>query len=48
MVLNEDDIKNSYSPMLHQVVTEQQERLSKQGINEIVNENEVNKGKKDK
>ena len=48
MVLNEDDIKNSYSPMLHQVVTEQQERLSKQRTNRIVNENEVNKGKKDK
>ena len=46
MVLNEDDIKNSYSPMLHQVVTEQQERLSKQGTNRIMNENEVNKGKK--
>ena len=48
MVLNEDDIKNSYSPMLHQIKTEQQERLSKQGISAIVNENEVNKGKKDK
>ena len=48
MVLNEEDIKNSYSPMLHQIKTEQQERLSKQGINRIVNENEVNKGKKDK
>jgi len=48
MVLNEEDIKNSYSPMLHQVVTEQQERYNKQGINRIVNENEVNKGKKDK
>jgi len=48
MVLNEEDIKNSYSPMLHQVVTEQQERLSKQGISPIVNESEVNKGKKDK
>ena len=46
MVLNEEDIKNSYSPMLHQVKTEQQERLSKQGTNRIVNENEVNKGKK--
>jgi hypothetical protein len=34
--------------MLHQVKTEQQERLSKQGINRIVNENEVNKGKKSK
>ena len=48
IVLNEEDIKNSYSPMLHQVVTEQQERLSKQGINRIVNEKVVNKGKKDK
>ena len=48
IVLNEDDIKNSYSPILHQVVTEQQERLSKQGINRIVNEKVVNKGKKDK
>jgi len=48
IVLNEDDIKNSYSPILHQVVTEQQERLSKQGINRIVNEKVVNKGKKGK
>jgi len=48
MVLNEEDIRNSYSPILHQVVTEQQERLSKQGISPIVNESEVNKGKKDK
>ena len=48
MVLNEEDIKNSYSPILHQIKTEQQERLSKQGTNRIVNENEVNKGKKDK
>jgi len=48
MVLNEDDIKNSYSPMLHQVVTEQQDRLSKQGTNRIVNEKVVNKGKKGK
>ena len=48
VVLDEEDIKNSYSPMLHQVVTEQQERLSKQGINRIVNEKVVNKGKKDK
>ena len=46
MVLNEEDIKNSHSPILHQVKTEQQERLSKQGINRIVNESEVNKGKK--
>jgi len=48
MVLNEEDIKNSHSPILHQVKTEQQERLSKEGTNRIVNENEVNKGKKDK
>ena len=48
MVLNEEDIKNSYSPMLHQIKTEQQDRLSKQGTNRIVNENEVNKGKKNK
>jgi len=48
MVLNEEDIKNRYSPMLHQIKTEQQERLSKQGTNRIVNENVVNKGKKDK
>ncbi len=48
MVLNEEDIKNCFSPMLHQVKTEQQERYNKQGINRIVNENEVNKGKKDK
>ena len=46
MVLSEDDIKNSHSPMLHQIKTEQQERLSKQGISAIVNESEVNKGKK--
>ena len=46
MVLNEEDIKNSHSPILHQVKTEQQERLSKQGISAIVNESEVNKGKK--
>ena len=46
MVLNEEDIKNSHSPMLHQIKTEQQDRLSKEGINRIVNENEVNKGKK--
>ena len=48
MVLSEDDIKNSYSPILHQIKTEQQDKLSKQGINEIVNENVVNKGKKNK
>ena len=48
IVLNEEDIKNSYSPMLHQVVTEQQDRLSKQGTNRIVNEKVVNKGKKNK
>ena len=48
MVLNEEDIKNSYSPILHQIKTEQQERLSKQGISAIVNESEVNKDKKSK
>ena len=48
MVLNEEDIKNSFSPILHKVVTEQQERLSKQGTNRIVNEKVVNKGKKNK
>ena len=48
MVLNEDDIKNCYSPILHQVKTEQQDRLSKQGTNRIVNENEANKGKKNR
>jgi len=48
MVLNEDDIKNSFSPMLHQIKTEQQDRLSKQGTNRIVNEKVVNKGKKNK
>ncbi len=48
MVLNEEDIKNSHSPILHQIKTEQQDRLSKEGINRIVNENVVNKGKKDK
>ena len=48
MVLNEEDIKNSHSPILHQVKTEQQERLSKEGTNRIVNEKVVNKGKKNK
>ena len=48
MVLEEEDIKNSHSPILHQIKTEQQDRLSKEGINRIVNENVVNKGKKDK
>ena len=48
MVLAEEDIKNSDSPILHQIKTEQQDRLSKEGINRIVNENVVNKGKKDK
>ena len=48
MVLNEEDIKNSFSPMLHQIKTEQQDRLSKQGTNRIVNENEANKGKKNR
>ena len=48
MVLNEEDIKNSFSPMLHQIKTEQQDRLSKQGTNRIVNEKVVNKGKKNK
>ena len=48
IVLNEDDIKNCYSPILHQVKTEQQDRLSKQGTNRIVNENEANKGKKNR
>jgi len=48
MVIDEEDIKNSFSPILHQIKTEQQDRLSKEGINRIVNENVVNKGKKDK
>ena len=48
VVLDEEDIKNSYSPMLHQIKTEQQDRLSKQGTNRIVNEKVVNKGKKNK
>ena len=48
VVLAEEDIKNSHSPILHQIKTEQQDRLSKEGINRIVNENVVNKGKKDK
>ena len=48
MVLNEEDIKNSHSPILHQIKTEQQDRLSKEGTNRIVNEKVVNKGKKDK
>jgi hypothetical protein len=48
MVLNEEDIKSGYSPMLHQIKTEQQDRYNKQGINKIVNEDVVNKGKKDK
>ncbi len=48
MVIDEEDIKNSFSPILHQIKTEQQDRLSKEGTNRIVNENVVNKGKKDK
>ena len=48
VVLDEEDIKNGFSPMLHQIKTEQQDRLSKQGTNRIVNEKVVNKGKKNK
>jgi len=48
VVLDEEDIKNNVSPILHQIKTEQQDRLSKQGISPIVNESEVNKGKKNK
>ena len=48
MVLSEDDIKNSDSPILRSIRAKQEDRLSKEGINRIVNENEVNKGKKDK
>jgi len=48
MVLAEEDIKNSDSPILRNIRAKQKDRLSKEGINRIVNENVVNKGKKDK
>ena len=48
MVLSENDIRNSHSPILHQIKTEQQDRSSKEGTNRIMNENEVNKEKKNK
>ncbi len=48
MVLAEEDIKNSDSPILRNIRAKQEDRLSKEGINRIVNENVVNKGKKDK
>ena len=48
VVLSENDIRNSHSPILHQIKTEQQDRLSKEGTNRIMNENEVNKEKKNK
>ena len=48
MVLEEEDIKNSDSPILRNIRAKQEDRLSKEGINRIVNENVVNKGKKDK
>ena len=46
MILDEEDIKNSDSPMLRNIRAKQQGRLGKQGTNRIVNENEVNKEKK--
>ena len=48
MVLNEEDIKNSDSPILRNIRAKQEDRLSKEGTNRIVNEKVVNKGKKDK
>lgn len=48
MVLAEEDIKNSDSPMLRNIRAKQEDELSKEGTNRIVNENIVNKGKKDK
>ena len=48
MILDEDDIKNSDSPILRNIRAKQEDRLSKEGTNRIVNENIVNKGKKDK
>ena len=48
MVLAEEDIKNSDSPILRNIRAKQEDRLSKEGINRIVNENVVNKGKKNK
>ena len=48
MVLAEEDIKNSDSPILRNIRAKQEDRLSKEGTNRIVNENVVNKGKKNK
>jgi hypothetical protein len=48
MVIDEEDIKNSDSPMLRNIRAKQEDELSKEGTNRIVNENIVNKGKKDK
>ena len=48
MVLAEEDIKNSDSPILRNIRAKQEDRLSKEGINRIMNENVVNKGKKNK
>jgi hypothetical protein len=48
MIIGEEDIKNSDSPMLRDIRAKQQDRLSKQGTNRIVNEKVVNKGKKNK
>ena len=48
MILAEEDIKNSDSPMLRNIRTKQENELSKEGTNRIVNEKVVNKGKKDK
>ena len=48
MVLNEDDIKNSDSPILRNIRAKQEDRLSKEGTNRIVNENVVNKEEKNK
>jgi hypothetical protein len=48
VLLYEDDIKKGYSPILHQIKKEQQDRYDKQRINETMSENEVNKGKKGK
>ncbi len=48
MIIDEEDIKNSDSPMLRNIRAKQEDRLSKEGTNRIVNEKVVNKGKKDK
>ncbi len=48
MVLSEDDIKSGDSPMLRKIKDNNGHRESKQEKERIVNENEVNKEKKNK